>query len=453
MTLPDAVHHNAGCQGIVWAGQPGSQRAAPSGAVRAWGDGGGVRGQQGGESRRNSALGFPAGNGERRSHRTHVPGGHGCRWRTRFQRVEGCQFLAQRDQLLLGFAFDFAVHPLPFIKDLFPGQICDLPFLRGACSGRFFQQGLGFRREHGYCFPARILPFRRLDFRDALADSGGGMLPFFLLGSVFGLLGLGQDHRAVTGIQRGKKGLQPVVVRLQQRIEFMIMTTGALEAEPHEDIRRGVGDIIQDHIPLPGGITVVIFINPVPQITSGHQRLGITRKKFIARQLFAEEDVIGFVVIERGDHIIPVAPCVGAVVVGLVAIAVGIPHEVQPQTGLPFAVARAGQQPVHQFFPRIRRGIADISLHLFPAGRQTQQTKIDPPYEGRLRTLPCRLQTRALQPGQNKPVHRRPRPCRILHLRQGWFTHGLERPPRPVGFGKFLGSPRHDRRPRQQGRE
>ena len=96
--------------------------------------------------------------------------------------------------------------------------------------------------------------------------------------------------------------------------------------------------------PLAGGVAVVIFVDAAAEIAGGDERLGIVGKQFVAGELLQHEAVVGLVGVEGVDDVVAITPGVGAVVVGLVAVAVGVADEVQPVARPAFAVVRAGEE-------------------------------------------------------------------------------------------------------------
>ena len=102
-------------------------------------------------------------------------------------------------------------------------------------------------------------------------------------------------------------------------------------------------------------ITLVELVNPVAQIHRGREGIPVARINLITRNLLSHEPVIRLVGIERLDDIITVTPCLGSGVVGVVAIGIGVAHQIQPSLRLMLTVARTGQQTINHFPVGIRR--------------------------------------------------------------------------------------------------
>ena len=59
-------------------------------------------------------------------------------------------------------------------------------------------------------------------------------------------------HRQVVPRQeRREERLQPIIVLLEDRVELVIVASGAADAHPEEDLARDVGDVVEDVGPLP----------------------------------------------------------------------------------------------------------------------------------------------------------------------------------------------------------
>ena len=134
----------------------------------------------------------------------------------------------------------------------------------------------------------------------------------------------------------------------------MVVTARALEADAKENIRARVGDVLDDALPLPAHVAVIVFVDAGPEIAGGHQVLRVAgfgfgvEVEFVAGELLGDELGVGLVGVERLHNIIPVAPRVLAVVVRLVAVGLGVADEVEPVARPLLTVARAGEQSVHE---------------------------------------------------------------------------------------------------------
>ena len=80
------------------------------------------------------------------------------------------------------------------------------------------------------------------------ADICRGFLPLGLPATVLGALVFIQEVNFVVGGDVGKERLQPVVVRLENRVEFVVVALGAAVSQTHEYPTYGVGDVEQDFL-------------------------------------------------------------------------------------------------------------------------------------------------------------------------------------------------------------
>ena len=105
------------------------------------------------------------------------------------------------------------------------------------------------------------------------------------------------------------------------------------------------------------------------------------RGQFIAGDLLADELVVGLVLIEGADHVVPVAPCFAFFSVPLVAIALGKADDIQPVAPPPLSIARTGQQRLDLPRPSLRRRIAFEGRDLLGGRWQPHQIDMEPPQE------------------------------------------------------------------------
>ena len=154
------------------------------------------------------------------------------------------------------------------------------------------------------------------------------------------------------------------VVLLQEGVIFVIMATGALEAESEKHVGGGIGDFCEDEVPLAAGITIVVFVDPVSEESSGHECCGIFGKEFVSGELFLEKAVVGLVLVERLDHVVAVAPGIGAVEICAVAVGVGIANEIKPDAGPALAVGGALEELIDELFPCVGTVVAEEGFDL-----------------------------------------------------------------------------------------
>src|SRR5262249_60051551 len=78
------------------------------------------------------------------------------------------------------------------------------------------------------------------------------------------------------------------------------------------------------------------------------QLLRIRWLDLVAGNLVQDELIVRQVPIKAANHVVPVAPRVGTLIIVRVAAGVGVSHYVEPMTRPALAVARRGEQPVYQ---------------------------------------------------------------------------------------------------------
>jgi len=158
-------------------------------------------------------------------------------------------------------------------------------------------------------------------------------------------------QRPVAVAHPGENRLQRVVLGLSNRIELMVVASRTAQGQAEERRARRPDHVIQFVLSLHlRQIDVGAFHDVVRtrhQITGGDG--GSER---IARQLFPQKLVVWLVVVERPDDIIAERPSVRPFAVGLVAVRVGKPNEIEPMAGPTLAIVRAGEHS----FDQIRDG-------------------------------------------------------------------------------------------------
>ena len=133
------------------------------------------------------------------------------------------------------------------------------------------------------------------------------------------------------------------------------------------------------------------------------------------------------VAVEGVDH--PIAPARHvAAAVDVVAVRVGIAGGVEPVEGHPLAVVRRGQQAIDQLFVGIGTRVGQKGIDLGRRRRQAGQVERQPADQRCLVRLGRRLQSLALEPGQNEAIDRISRPAGIANFRQRRPHRGDKRP-------------------------
>ena len=377
--LPHAVHDDARGERILRLGEPACERAAAARAVLQGLDF--CRGlvEHGEEAGRDFAERLLFWNDYGRCCGPDVRGDRRARQRLGFVRAEFVQLGEER--VAAGFRgllyARVEAFVLVFITHLPPREIHDLLLVRRAFRSGLRDERLRLRREffHGLLFRTRA--DRILDVRDFFADVRGLRGPR----GIFLVVRLALLRRCDLGLlkqaHRREERLEAEVVLLQDGIELVVVAARALHAHAHEDIGGRVGDVVEHVHPLAGGIAVVVFVDAEREVAGGDACVGCVRPQFVAGDLLLHEAVVGFVGIQARDDVVAVAPRVRAVVVGAEAVALGVAHEVEPMPRPVLAVARAGEEPVHELAVRAGRHVGCKCSGFLGLRRQARQIEIN----------------------------------------------------------------------------
>lgn len=191
--------------------------------------------------------------------------------------------------------------------------------LVGWCS----ESGTGFLGESGEFELVKIGAEGSFERGELELDMSGCVLES-AIGVVEGeLLGWGWDGEIVTELGWGKKGLELEIIALGERLELMIMAAGAGQGEAGEDERGRIGHVVEGIVAaldLVGGIDHI----RAEKIESGcDEGVMVAGEKFVAGELFKNEEVVRFVGVEGLDDIIAITPGIGADGVVFEAVAFG----------------------------------------------------------------------------------------------------------------------------------
>ena len=162
----------------------------------------------------------------------------------------------------------------------------------------------------------------------------------------------------VGAVERGEDGLQRVVVLLRDGIEFVIVALRAVDRGAAKGADRVCDHVVAievardfavglclrhlgvaDVIPRPGGDEAERF--------DAVARAG---EKRVASDLLLHETRVRFVFVEGANDVVAVRPCVRALLVLVVAVRVAVVDDIEPVPRPALAVARAGEELVHQLF-------------------------------------------------------------------------------------------------------
>ena len=86
----------------------------------------------------------------------------------------------------------------------------------------------------------------------------------------------------------------------------MIVAAGTFQSLCQKHVRRRLGDVAEDLLPLGFDIPLIPLIDPVPQIHRSDQCIAVARINFVAGKLFDNQPIIRLVFIERSNQIVAV---------------------------------------------------------------------------------------------------------------------------------------------------
>ncbi len=171
-------------------------------------------------------------------------------------------------------------------------------------------------------------------------------------------LGVGQDD--VVLLRLGQERLQPIVVGLREVVELVIVAAGAADGQAEKYRTDAIRHFREDFVAAEGHFRVagVATDRAEPIETDRDFAVGLSGSDLVAGQLFADELVIGLVVVEATDDVIAIAPGAGPRTVVLEPFRLGEADDVEPVAAPAFAVVRTDQQLIDELFvsTRVRRG-------------------------------------------------------------------------------------------------
>ena len=234
---------------------------------------------------------------------------------------------------------------------------------------------------------------------------------------------LGQFRQAATELNVLKHTCHGVVVLNRDRVELVVVATGATHGDAHYGSSHSLHDLIHPIRPsLPNGGRLPPHRGGRNVRTRNQKTHGVARTKRVSRNLFANELVVRHIEVKGSGDVIPINPGVLPVKVGLRAVGLSPTDNVQPVLGPSLAEMRGRQKFLHQ----ADVGRLGVSLVLTPEGlhplgsrRHTRQDDGRPPYQGPRIGGTVRLYAHFLQPAVKEGVHGIYRPCGDLRSLYG----------------------------------
>ena len=238
-----------------------------------------------------------------------------------------------------------------------------------------------------------------------------GLAVFPGLGVPAGQLVLAEGHFHRAELDRCEEGLHAVVVTDGDGVVLVIVTAGAGQSQSQKGRSGGVDDVVEGVAP-----HAILTVDRAMQESETQLAfLAIVRIR-VAGNLLPNEAVERPVLVERPDHVVPIAPDVGEGTV-IAAVGIGIPRNVQPMPPPALAVTRVSKQPVD--FPPVGAGIGITgeSTHLLGSRGQADKIEIEASQQEPLRGRRGGSQLPALQLGQDEGIDGVLHPLVMANLR------------------------------------
>ena len=444
VTLPDAVHHDAGGEGIFLTRDPVGEGGAASCRFLRRGDlrrGLTEQGQKGGLDDFVFAAKFQQGVG---GFRTDVGGDEGSRERGRLEWVEGLELFSQlgvESEFLFIFGKGlFVIKTAVFEVDLALHELGDLLFVGVALFGLFPINRLNIFGELNHCALASPFAHARGDAVELIAQVFGGGFPRGHLRVEGGAL-FGSGEELVFGPPgRVEEGLHREVVLLQNGIELVIVALRAAHSETEKGLACDVGHLGENEVPLHLRVALVPFVDPETQERGRDEGFWIISRDLVGGELLADELVVGLVLVEGAHHVVAIHPRLGAVVIGTVAVALGVAHHVEPVLTPAFAIAGTLEETVDEvaggFVRILREGLAEGD-NIFGSRGQAVEVKKEAAHELAGIGGGGGFEVIFLQLLRDEMIDRTFRPAFAAGGQDG-FGHGLDRPPVFVFFGEAV---------------
>ena len=151
----------------------------------------------------------------------------------------------------------------------------------------------------------------------------------------------------------GEDGLQRVVVARAHWIELVVMAAGATKGQPEERRAGGADHSVEFVLPLHQGEVDVLAFDEV--VRPRDEKAGADAvAEGVPGQLRLNEPVIRQVAVECVDHPVAERPGVGPLPVGLEAVRLAVPDDVEPMLRPPLAEPGIVQHAVDSPFPGVR---------------------------------------------------------------------------------------------------
>ena len=277
----------------------------------------------------------------------------------------------------------------------------------------------------------------RLQVRDPLAmllfrDQPGGCLPIGLRKLDLVDLAPHAVRNLVDRLGVQEDTGEAVVVLQPDRIELVVVTPDTAERHAEKggaDLR----DLLVGDVPVELQLVDADDLHVAEhEEARGHTVRGrdgrIPGGQKVARDLLADESVVGLVGIEGVDDVVAIPPGVLGKHVVRGAHLVGIAGEIEPVPRPPFTEGSRGEQPVDDGGVGGRGAVGDVRGDLGGRGGQTREVEAHPPQPEVAIGIVGRPQALLLEPREQKPIDVVPRPRRVTDGGRRGRNHRLKGP-------------------------
>ena len=195
-------------------------------------------------------------------------------------------------------------------------------------------------------------------------------------------------HGPLVALHPGEDGPELVIFLLTDRVELVIVAAGAIHRHAHGgghhlgghvveiEPAGGAAQLVAPRLDLPDEIP-----RPRREESGRDDRLGLIGPEDVAGDLLFQKPVVGFVLVEGIDDIIPITPGRVAALVAFKAVGVGVMRDVEPVPRKALAEMGRREETVDELFIGRRIRVGDKSLDRFGRRRHPVQVKGESPDE------------------------------------------------------------------------
>ena len=230
-----------------------------------------------------------------------------------------------------------------------------------------------------------------------------------------------------------------VVIGGRDRVELMVVATRAADCQTHEDATNRVDLFVDDvHFHLQR-IVLGEHLRPDHKEAGGGEPVVVDGfvpgfRKQVACDLLLEKLVVGFVGVERLDHVVAILIGIGVGHVFIHAVRVGISRQVEPVPSPALAVARRREEAIDHPAEGFGGFILEERLDFLGSWRQADEVERGAADQGSLLGLGGGGEAFRLKTGEDETVDRRARPTGGLDLRGDRIADRLKCPKCLAGF-------------------